>query len=362
MRTIKRGASLFETNTPGEYFLGTRERAIRIYTGEQRIIAEHLARGVSEDEIATVTGVSPIAIHNLMTELAQQSLLDTSQGTFTLSQRFISKVDARAKKNSRPMQDAAYIQLQNRVAPELEQTTWIPGVSDGGVAVLNKRQEFLVEISGGNRVATLLYPLLLASGVTQVRYSVTARGSRPLIGDLDIAVDGISASEFGMPFLKRQEELRRDYTLFPLDKSANYGDEASTPELAVHCGDIDPEKLSSWMCSGQPFIHIPHPRAGRADIGPIVIPGKTPCLRCAQLSEQDQSGVITSRKLNDNGLDEYPIVAAHSVAALAAAAILAFCDGHGTFGTITAVDYQSLAQPQVVAITRHPLCGCAFSS
>ena len=369
MRTLKRGTSLFETTTPGEFFLGTSARAIRIYTAEQKIIAEHLAQGASEDDIPRIAGVSSIAIHNLMTELAHQSLLDTKQGSITISDRFISKIDGRASKNSKPQRDGAYIQLQNRIAPELEQTTWRTDVTDGGVALLGARQNFLIEISGNNRVATLLYSLLLASGFTQSRFAPGARTAQ--IGDLDIAVDGITSAQYGFAFIKNREDVRRDYSLFPLDKSANYLDEASTPDLVIVCGDIDPEKLALWMSYGQTFIHIPHPEGGRARIGQIVIPGKTPCLRCAELVERDQSGVISQRVLSTEVTQEYPHIAAHAVAALAASSVVSYCDAATLsegevlkdaelFGKITIVDYQRVAQPQVVAITRHPLCGCAF--
>ncbi len=375
MRTLKRGTSLFTTSTPGEYFLGTSSRAIRIYTSEQKIIAEHLARGVSEDDIARIAGVSPIAIHNLMTELAHQSLIDLTQGSITLADRFVSKLDGRAQKNSKPQRDGAYIQLQNRISPELEQSTWIDGVCDGGISVLSQRQNYLIEISGSNRVATLLYTLLLTSGFTQVRFTQTARGRDAAIGDLDIGVDGMTSAHFGFSFTQKREELRREYSLFPLDKSANYLDEASTPDLVIACGDIDPEKLALWMSYSQPFIAIPHPTGGRAEIGPIVIPGKTPCLRCAQLSEREQSGVTSQRTLCEESSDEYPQIAAHAIAAMAASKIVALCDERTVkgsestnfsqlspehFGKITVVDYQALAEPQVVAITRHPLCGCAF--
>ncbi len=375
MRTLKRGTSLFTTSTPGEYFLGTSSRAIRIYTSEQKIIAEHLARGVSEDDIARIAGVSPIAIHNLMTELAHQSLIDLTQGSITLADRFVSKLDGRAQKNSKPQRDGAYIQLQNRISPELEQSTWIDGVCDGGISVLSQRQNYLIEISGSNRVATLLYTLLLTSGFTQVRFTQTARGRDAAIGDLNIGVDGMTSAHFGFSFTQKREELRREYSLFPLDKSANYLDEASTPDLVIACGDIDPEKLALWMSYGQPFIAIPHPTGGRAEIGPIVIPGKTPCLRCAQLSEREQSGVTAQRTLCEESSDEYPQIAAHAIAAMAASKIVALCDERTVkgsestnfsqlspehFGKITVVDYQALAEPQVVAITRHPLCGCAF--
>jgi len=371
MRTLKRGTSLFETTTPGEYFLGTSTRAIRIYTSEQKVIAEQLARGVSEDALAQLAGVSPIAIHNLITELARQSLLDSSQGNITLSNRFISKLDGRATKNSKPERDAAYLQLQNRIAPELEQSTWIDGVTDGGVAILNQRQNYLIEISGANRVATLLYSLLLTSGFTQVRFTATARGRSATINDLDIGVDGIRSADYGFDFAKNREELRRDYSLFPIDKSAHYLDEASTPDLAIHCGDIDPEKLALWMSYGQPFLHIPHPSGGQAEIGPLVIPGKTPCIRCADLAERDQSGVVAKRSLQLDENHEYPQIASHAVAAIAAAQVVTYCDAvtlsggealkeSEHCGKITLINYQSLAQPQVVAIARHPLCGCAF--
>jgi hypothetical protein len=371
MRTLKRGTSLFTTSTPGEYFLGTTSRAIRIYTSEQKVIAEHLASGVDEHEIAHVAGVSAIAIHNVMTELLDQSLLDTSQGAISLGDRFISKLNGRAQKNSKPQRDGAYIQLQNRISPELEQSTWIDGVTDGGISVLSERQNYLLEISGNNRVATLLYTLLLTSGFTQVRFTPTLRGRDSVIGDLDIGVDGLTSSQFGFSFMKNREELRREYSLFPLDKSANYLDEASTPDLAIACGDIDPEKLALWMSYGQPFISIPHPIGGRAEIGPIVIPGKTPCLRCAELAEREQSGITAQRVLGKERCDEYPQIAAHAVAAITAAQIVAYCDAitlsegealkvSELFGKITVIDYQLLAQPQVVAIARHPLCGCAF--
>jgi hypothetical protein len=363
MRTLKRGTSLYATTTPGEYFLGTHSRAIRIYTSEQKIIAEHLMRGSNEIEIAAVSGVSTIAIHNVMTELAHQSLLDTSQGSIILSDRFISKVDKRASKNCKPDRDGAYIQLQNRIAPELEQSRWIDGVKDGGVEVLSARQNILVEISGNSRVATLLYSLLLNSGVTQVRFTPHGRVKAPAIGDLDIGVDGITSAVYGFSFVENRESKRRDYSLFPLDKSANYLDEASTPELVVACGDIDPENLSRWMSVGQPFLYIPQPHGGQAAVGPLVIPGKTPCIRCAELSARDQSGIVFTSPLIGSDSNDYPHVAAHAVAAIAASQILSFIDSSrygDVCGKVITCDYQSLAQPQVVAISRHPLCGCAF--
>ena len=381
MKRIKRGVALFERVADGQYFIGTRKRAATLTTPAERVIAREMIRGASEDQLLGNSDARPIEIQNTLAELAHHHLLDTKQSTLRLSKRFISKVDHRARKNSRPESDAAFAQLQRRVAPELTQITWIAGVHDAGIEVLSARQNYLVEISGSDRVATLLYPILLSSGLSHARFTPNSRGRQVHIGDLDIAVSGFKASEIGFSFAKECEDRRRDYSLFPIDRDENYLDEISTPDLKVHCGEIDPEQLSLWMSSGQPFLHIPAPLADRGQVGPLVIPGKTPCLRCAQLLEEEHTGISYSQPLRFES-EDFPQVAAHFIAALAASQILRFCDWQTMYGALTAesdskkyqeklvgdeitgkiisIDYQFLEVPEVVAITRHPLCGCAF--
>jgi hypothetical protein len=367
MRELKRGVALSQSTTPGEYFLGTRKRVIRLFTPEQKAIAIALACGKSEAEILQSPDVQRATVHTLLTELESEELINNRQGVLKVSQRFISKLDSRVKKNSRPAVDAGVQQLQRRCAPELNQTNWISGVMDGGVEILSARQNYLCEISGNNRVATLLYSLLLASGFTQVRFAPTARGTSPLIGDIDMALSFFRQSDMGAPFKEHCERMRRELSLFPLDREQNYLDEASTPNLHIHCGDIDPETLSHWMSTGETFFMIPAPRADSAQIGPLVVPGESPCLRCLELSAKDQRGVKDQLEFAHVAQDEYPQIAAHFVASLAASQIVQFCDAitasldfSALLGRAITVDYQVLAQPQVVEIARHPLCGCAF--
>ena len=235
--------------------------------------------------------------------------------------------------------------------------------------VLSARQSYLIEISGSNRVATLLYSLLLASGATQTRYCAKSV-AHARISDLDIALAGISPKDIGAPLIKERETHRQDLSLFPLDKEFSYLDELSTPDLAIHCGDLDPEKYAHWMASGQPFLHIPSPIADVAEIGPLVIPGKTPCIRCAHLSRQSHNGAASVPTLPTSlatTSDGYPVIAAHYVAAIAASLALSFCDcltrneECAVTGKVTICDYQSLSTPQEVVIARHPHCGCSFN-
>ena len=366
MRKLKRGVALYATEIPDQYLLGTHKRVIRIYTPEAKHLVGILADGAPDGEIEIfLNEVNPTRrteLEELLVELDSSQLCETRKGVLALSKRFISNSEGRATRNSRPERDAAFVQLQTRVTAELSQTTWIDGADDGGIEALSARQDALIEISGNNRVATILYSMLIASGATQTRFTRSARTSASLVGDLDIAVASFTTSHIGFAFDKQCEALRRELSLFPLDKENGYLDEFSIPDLRVHCGDIDPEKLSLWMSTGQPFFHIPAPRADLAKIGPCVIPGKTPCLRCVELVNKEQSGITDQLLLHEDLSREYPIVAAYAVAAIAASQILQFSINKSSeiTGKVISLDYQSLADPHTLSVDRHPLCGCAF--
>lgn len=356
---LKAGTQLFATTNANQYLLGTLNSAIAISTPEAKKVALSLLRG----DVKSARAYNTELTSTIINELHQRELLDLHPGKLALSPRYISNIPARAEKQAKGFTDGALLQLKNRITPELLQSTWIGGATDGGVATLQNREKFLVEITGSNRVATLLYPILLASGVTQVRYSPDSRGKHHKIEDLDIAISGFKNSDIGFDFNKEREDRRRDYSLFPLDKSLDYLDDRSTPDLIVLCGNLDSHKIALWMSSGQPFLYIPSPIGNTAQIGPLVAPGASPCQRCAELFLADQRGFLTSSALSSGELPDFPVVAAHLIAALAASILLTFTDEgvEKATGFLITLGYQEIRQPQMVAITRHPLCGCSFN-
>ena len=366
MRKLKRGVALYATENSDHYLLGTDKQVVRIYSPDAKNLINLLVAGATDIEIdeylSTFASTERSALQEFLIELDVRQLCEKRVGALALSKRFISTSEGRATRNSRPERDAAFVQLQTRVAAELSQTTWVDGVDDGGIELLSARQDYLIEISGNNRVATILYSLLLASGATQTRFTQSSRSHATLVGDLDIAVGSFTSSHIGFAFDKQCQILRREIALFPIEKENNHLDEFSTPDLRVHCGDIDPENLSLWMSAGQPFFHIPAPQADMAKIGPYVIPGKSPCLRCVELISKDQSGIADKFLLHNDASREYPIVAAYAVAAIAASQILQFSLNNSSeiTGKVISLDYQALANPHTLSVDRHPLCGCAF--
>jgi hypothetical protein len=60
-------------------------------------------------------------------------------------------------------------------------------------------------------------------------------------------------------------------------------------------------------------------------------------------------------------VDEIPMAVAHYIAAIVAAEVLHFIDGTSSSGgEVHYINFQNLTAPQVVAIARHPLCGCTY--
>ena len=364
MRKLKAGLALFHSAHHDRFYCGTHKRAVRINTLEEKSLLHALSVGGEE-----AWGDSA-----LVDRLVAAGLIDESQGVITLSKRFTSKIAERAEKNKDRTHDGAYAHMQKRLAPELNQSTWVDGVVDTGASLVSARQGFTVEISGSSRVALLLYPLLLASGVTDVRFASNFRKKNPCVDDSDIGLARISQEDIGITLRTLCQSWRRDIALFPIDKDIDYEDTSEGADLKIHCGVFDPEILSLWMSTGQNFLHIAEPEGDRATIGPLVIPGKSPCIRCFHLSITDSSDILGVTYLRDDANREFPMIAAHHIASLAAWQVIQFLDwqtlGRGDLheesgraelvGSVIAVDYQLLSRPEVIALARHPLCGCAF--
>lgn len=131
--------------------------AIEIFHGGARAIITAL-NGVNTPEDISSQLCAPLdVIDAVLEQLFAANFLDTVRNKITLHNRFQSSIPSRALHTEDQSRDAAYSQLQRRLAPELSQATWLNGVADGGVEVLSTRQDFGVEIFGSSRTATLLF-------------------------------------------------------------------------------------------------------------------------------------------------------------------------------------------------------------
>lgn len=365
---LRRGLSLLPAAS-GAYRIGRGEQSVILTTAFHRTAVIAIAQG--RNPFLDVPRSYHQEIEQLIRLLASADLLTHGRHEIALPPRYLNEIVER---------DLAAQQLRNRCEPELLQCEWSAAAhllgEDEGAEILAARANYRVQISGRNRVATLLHSLLLASGVSLVEFA--DRFDRASIGDSDIGISTITAKEYAENFYGHLQSHRRAISLFPLDRSASYLKEeksASTKQVAliIHSGPVDIEDLVDWLTAGQAHFVIQSPIADEIIMGPLVFPGVSPCLRCADLNQIDRVGYSSADRISLTDTSEIAMVGAHFIASLAASQILNFIDStrftsstsnhlisgkSSPIARTTTVNLQKMHQPETHSITQHPLCGC----
>jgi hypothetical protein len=326
--------------------IATAHRAVTIHhPGARAIIAkfdgEHSAHEISNEVNAPIEVVEKVIL-----ELLDAQLVDINKSKVKLHNRFQSHIAQRAAHTEDQSNDASYRQLQQRMVSELSQTTWVKGVIDGGVELLSARQSFGVEIYGSNRVATIIYNGLLASGVTNTRFSITSRRTQSSIGDLDLGTGILRTTDYGLNYVVRMEELAREWSLFPTpSKNVKGSIDAPIPErnLRIVVGQYPAELIEQLMRDDMDHFFVGQIVGGAALCGPLVLPAKSPCKSCTHC-------------------DELPISVGYQVAGVATQAVLQLIDtGLSEFiGSQLTFNYLSPAPGALTRFSRHPKCPCQW--
>ena len=355
---LKRGAivlslsdSLIEGN---RVFVGCNGSGIQCEALGIRTIIAAFDGKKSAQEIAEALAIDSEIVSQVVGQLLSAGLIDYLVTQIVAPGRF---------KEQDQSSDAGYIQLQSKITPELSATTWITGVNDGGVEVLTYRRMALIEISGENRVATQLYGILLASGVTQTKMASASRRDRARIGNQDMCAGLLTSSDVGSNFQHTLEDKARELALFP-SKDKSSADEIPEVFLKVFIGNGHEALIAQSMSEDEIHLIVAAPDGPSIDIGPLVIPGKSACSRCVTLARSDQHSL--SREIDifrsTHTELEIPVTVAHFVAAQIASEILRFIDTKKSalISTRVRTNYLDVCNPQHIRFARHPLCGCSW--
>ncbi|CAB4343755.1 unannotated protein [freshwater metagenome] len=322
-------------------------------------VASALNGKITCRQVSQRAGITLDEMLRLVSQLDTANLLDTTSTKITV-ERFHSSHPSRSSHNNDDSNDGAYKQLQSRIAPELTFTTWFDNVKDGGVELIANRRNCDVTVIGRSRVATLLYGILLASGVSETNLQ-PLRGNAT-INDQDMCGGYLHASDIGLSLKTRAEELSREISLFPLPATHEKKENRSLQHIVVCVGAPDPDQLQKWMSDGTPHLLIEDPECASINIGPLVLPGKTPCWRCICLAREDQNNSWHDIALQRiaAGASEVPVSVAHHVAGLIALEILRFIDigKSELIGNSVRMSYHTPLDLEHRLHARHPACGC----
>jgi len=356
---LKTGAivTAISNTDPQSHFIGHASAGIQISHPCASAILENFVGSLTCFEISIKTGAPFEVVNKICSELVAANLIDQIAKPVVLADRFHSDKSNRKTFSQDQSKDVAFQQLQERVAPELGQITWQSGIIDAGVTTLSSRQNVAVDICGDDRLAVLLLTLLLGSGVSQTTLALSNLQRNIKAGDLGTGIFGIS--DLGINLNNRIYEIARSTSLFPIAKNAeleNY--------LTIIFGVPDPAKITTLLSSNLPHLFVSDLDATTIRIGPLVIPGKTPCFRCVELSQLEQSPLLDqiNRARAFAPTQQLNIAAATEVAGMIAQSVLNYLDTGFSelIGTQILLDSAKPCNPQHIAYAINPACGCAW--
>jgi hypothetical protein len=232
----------------------------------------------------------------------------------------------------------------------------LPAALAAGGTGWRARRAAAVVVDGATRVGAPLAAVLAASGVGRV--SVRDRG---LTTAADTVVGGLTVADEGRPrALAAAEAVRRASPLTDL-RPLPPGTPADVVVLARPWAASDP-LVAGLQRGGVPHL-VATVRGQTGVVGPLVVPGATACLRCADLHRRDAdprwpalAAQLTAGEAAEGGAT----VTCLLTAVTAAMQVLAFLDGSARPATLGAT--VELAPPELVPRLRrwppHPGCGC----
>jgi hypothetical protein len=218
------------------------------------------------------------------------------------------------------------------------------------------RRGATVVVQGATRVGVPLAAVLAASGIGRV--SVRDSG---LAASGDAMVGGLAAADEGRPrSVAAADAVRRASPLADVRPVAD----GATPDLVVLArawAGSDP-LAAELQRAGVPHL-VAAVRGQTGVVGPLVVPGRTSCLRCADLHRRDADPRWPELAVQLATADAAPSGATTTclvTAVTAAVQVLAYLDGVDTPVTLNAA--VELRPPDPVPRLRpwrpHAACGC----
>ncbi len=221
------------------------------------------------------------------------------------------------------------------------------------------RRSATVVVEGATRVGVPLAAVLGASGIGRI--SVRDGG---VVAAADAVVGGLATADEGRPrAMAAADAVRRASPLTDL-RPLPPGADADLVVLARPWAASDP-LVAGLHRSGVPHL-VATVREDTGVIGPLVVPGRTGCLRCGDLHRRDAdprwprlAAQLTAGEPPPSGAT----VTCLFTAVVAAAQVLAYLDGSAAPAVVDAT--LELAPPDLLPRLRrwppHPACDCRRS-
>lgn len=248
---------------------------------------------------------------------------------------------------------------RERLRPDLASCSLARRPVDGGLGALARRRAALVRVHGAGRVGASVASLLAAAGVGQVVVEDAGK-----VRMADVCPAGHSATQVGA---RRQDAARRALRRAAPHTRVTTPPERASPDLVILTPVHAPP---AHLCEQLVADRVPHLFAGVREyigtVGPLVIPGRTSCLRCHDLIRRDRDPTwpTVAAQLASEAPDTLApcdTVLATAVAAHSTLHALSFLEGDDPPSINATIDVRG---PHGLVRRRpwtaHPGCGCGW--
>ena len=240
-------------------------------------------------------------------------------------------------------------------------------------------------------IAISVAALLFGSGFDRIRFIKPdhslgdIKTSSDQISDRDLGLSIFNGTDVGLEKTDRLLELAHRSAILPRDEMSPLVAEDFNAELTISIGYPRADHHQRWLSEDRTFMIVPGFCQGEVRIGPIVIPGRTPCLRCFELNQiendfwREQSRQL---RLLQPSIDP-PKIASHLIASMSALYATSWLDavedplegrvtdpmdhlllGHQLIHELDAFESSDVSEPRSpVRVERwynHPECGCLW--
>jgi hypothetical protein len=363
---LKHGVSFYLTPDRSQLIVGTRFRSVPFPADWEGLnparILELLDGKRDLSEICQISKIAPEQIKKLLKELQRHDLVDLFRTPISYVERYNPEVG-----EIEPMIDTENFQTQfltedyaiqtflSRMEVECNAATSSSGDVDAGRTAVIDRRRFSILIFGKGKIVNNLLGMLSASGFSQIRVINRLRVRNPYlkITEHDLCGGFVSRNHIGQSRRQVLEQLKTTSSLYP-DQS-NSG---KNPDLVISIGKPAPDALQRWSSENTRHLLVDIASSGEVRVGPLVIPGKTPCYRCTELSSIHSEDEAAVNKDLDVG-----VTMSYAIAASIAADVSQIAAHRKSVFLATSITYsmRNFHKPEVHHWMQHPGCGCSWS-
>lgn len=272
------------------------------------------------------------------------------------------------------------VNAKRRMQTQENLTTWHPDINSQNSAedLIARRQQFSIIIFGHNHLALTIFTLLAASGFSQIRL-IDRSIPQNKVDSIQIAPEEVC----GLAIRGSDVGIRRQLVIADLARNSRLlvGEEQSfpaVPNFIISTDEIPQETLQRWMSEEISHLAISKLIEHTIEIGPIVIPGKSPCLNCLKLWRSEtfplhkEFELIYALDKNKNPRVEIPPAQVAAVAGMIAIAVIEYFAalqigsnsiGKNLIGVTRTLDLFDPMNPQNPTNSNnywqpHSYCGC----